>query len=449
MKLSRRRLLGATSIVTLAGATLPGSQASAAAPAKRSADSGSLSGWSDVRKLFDLHPDYAHLALFFLVSHPRPVREAIESYRKKLDSNPMQTVDEAMFDFDHLDASLPVRTASAIGKYIGASGDEIALTGNTTTGLSLIHHGLVLRPGEDVLTTEHDHFVHHEAIRLASERSGASVRKIALFDPPSPAHVTEAEIVDRIQKALRPNTRVLALTWVHSSTGLKLPLRAISDAVGIENKKRSPKDRVRIVVDGVHGIGVEDPNIPALGCDALAAGAHKWLFGPRGTGFVWAKAELWADMRPLIPTFTGMELIGAWMNGTPPPSSPRASWFTPGGFHAYEHYWATPAAIDLHQKIGPARITERIHALNGALKDELAKLPKVKLYTPSSTALSAGIVCFDVDGMKPTEVVKKLLQKKIIGSTTPYRVSYARLSFGLPNNEAEVERALSALRAIA
>jgi selenocysteine lyase/cysteine desulfurase len=449
MKISRRRLLGATSVATLAGAALPLSRAGAAAPAKRSADAGSLSDWGAVRKLFDLHPDYAHLALFFLTSHPRPVREAIESYRKKLDANPLLAVEEAMFDFDHPDENLPLRTASAIGKYIGASGEDIALTGNTTAGLSLIHHGLVLKPGDEVLITEHDHFVHYESVRLASERSGASVRRIALFDPPSPASVTEGEIVDRVQKGLRPNTRVLALTWVHSSTGLKLPLRAIADAVAIENKKRSQKDRVRIVVDGVHGIGVEDPNIPALGCDAFAAGTHKWLFGPRGTGFAWAKAELWAEMRPLIPTFTGRDLLGAFLRGNPPPATPRASWFTPGGFHAYEHDWATPAAIDLHQKIGPARITERIHALNGALKQGLAKLPKVKLYTPLSPALSAGIVCFDVEGMTPKDVVKKLLEKKIVGSTTPYRVSYARLSFGIPNSEAEVDKALAALRAIA
>jgi selenocysteine lyase/cysteine desulfurase len=450
MKLSRRHLLGATSIATIAGTALKGSHASAAAPGtKRSTESGSLSDWGEVRKLFDLRPDYAHLALFFLASHPRPVREEIEAYRQKIDANPLITVEQAMFDFQHLDATLPVRATNAIGKYIGADGQDIALTGNTTAGLSLVHHGLVLKAGDEVLTTEHDHFVHHEAIRYASERSGAQVRKISLFDPPSPASVTEGQIVERVQKALKPNTRVLALTWVHSSTGLKLPLRAIADAVGAENKKRAQKDRVRIVVDGVHGIGVEDPNIPALGCDAFAAGTHKWLFGPRGTGFVWAKPELWAEMRPLIPSFTSRDLIGAWMGGTPPPSTPRASWFAPGGFHAYEHYWATPVAIELHQEIGTARITERIHALNGALKEGLAKLSKVKLYTPRSAALSAGIVCFDVDGMKPDEVVKKLLEKKVIGSTTPYRVPYARLSFGIPNNEAEVEKALAALRTIA
>ena len=76
-------------------------------------------------------------------------------------------------------------------------------------------------------------------------------------------------------------------------------------------------------------------------------------------------------------------------------------------------------------------------------------MPNITLYTPRSTSLSSGIVCFDVKGMKQSAVVERLLEKnKIIASTTPYGISYARVSFGIQNTPAEVEKLLTAIRAL-
>ena len=80
---------------------------------------------------------------------------------------------------------------------------------------------------------------------------------------------------------------VLALTWVHSDTGLKLPVRQIADALVPINAVRPLAARALLCVDGAHGLGVEDATVADLGCDFLVAGTHKWLFGPRGTGLVW------------------------------------------------------------------------------------------------------------------------------------------------------------------
>jgi isopenicillin-N epimerase len=83
------------------------------------------------------------------------------------------------------------------------------------------------------------------------------------------------------------------------------------------------------------------------------------------------------------------------------------------------------------------------------VKEGLAKMSKVKLYTPRDASLSAGIVCFDIDGMTQQQVVDKLHERKILASTTPYRVSYARVAFGLQNTTGEVERTLREIRALA
>ena len=395
-----------------------------------------------MREQFDLDPAYIHLGLFFLASHPRPVRDAIERLRRRLDQNPFLTVERSMFD-DNLPKAYDAVTA-ALARYTGASARDFALTSNTTTGLSIIYHGLPLKPGDEILTTDQDHYVHHESIRLAAERTGATWRKIPIFS--SHDSISADEIVDRIRTGIGPKTRVVGITWVHSANGLRMPVRQISDAIAEVNAKRGQGDRILLVVDGVHGLGVEDPRILELGADLLAAGLHKWIFAPRGTGFVWAKPEVWASMRPLIPTFQNLDLFTAWAEGQPPRGKAHAAMFSPGGFQAFEHHWAVPAAIELHERIGPAKITQRIHALNAQMREGLSKMRHVVIYTPASPELSAGMVCFDVNGLKAKETVERLLGKKILASTTPYGVPFARVACGIMNTPEEVETTLRAIR---
>jgi|GEM_PF-5945462 len=98
-------------------------------------------------------------------------------------------------------------------------------------------------------------------IALDYARTGASVRRISLYQ--SVKSTSEDEIVESIVKAVRPQTRVIAVTWVHSSTGLKIPVGRIADALKAVNARRSEEDRALLCVDGVHGFGVE--NATALG----------------------------------------------------------------------------------------------------------------------------------------------------------------------------------------
>jgi len=128
------------------------------------------------------------------------------------------------------------------------------------------------------------------------------------------------------------------------------------------------------------------------------------------------------------------------------PGGPRTS---PGGFQVFEHRWALPEAFQFHQRIGKERISARIHELGTRCKQGLAAIPKVKLHTPMSQALSAGITCFEVEGLKPKEVVEQLLARKIVASDSPYLTSYVRLTPGILNTPEEVDRAVAEVKALA
>lgn len=442
MNPARRGFLG-TSAAALGAALIPGrllAEVAARTPALPALDT-----WEAVRKQFRLSPDYLHFSGFFLASHPAPVRAAIDALRDALDDNPFLVVERGMFEEESRNVELKVRTD--IARYIGGAASEIALTSSTTASLSLVYHGLKIGPGDEILATTHDHYVHHEAIRLSTERNGASSRRIALFDQPQDATVDG--IVGRIRAAIRPNTRVLGITWVHSASGIRLPVREITAAVAEINAGRDEASRVRVVLDGVHAIGAVDETIATLGCDYFCAGTHKWMFGPRGTGFLWARAENWARLRPLVPTFSDNELYNAWAEERAPKGPTIAAQVTPGGFHAFEHAWAVGAAFAMHEQIGRARVAARIRELNQRCKDGLVEIPGVTLRTPRDPALSAGLCCFEVEGKSATDVAHALLAQRVIGSASPYAVSYARLAAGLMNTSEEVDKALAAVRAVA
>jgi isopenicillin-N epimerase len=401
--------------------------------------------WRAVRELFPLAADWTHLASFLLVSHPKPVADAIERFRGKLDADPVWLEDAAFSDSEGRPF---VAVKRALADYVGGSPQEICLTSNTTGALAMVYHGLRIRPDQEILTTEHDHYSHHESIRYAAARAGCGVRYVALYDRAPEA--SAADIVARLARAIGPKTRAVGVTWVHSSTGVKIPVTGIADAVTRANRGRASADRCLLIVDGVHGFANQDVDVARLGCDFFASGAHKWLFAPRGTGFLWGRSDVWPELRPTIPTFDpdGLQTWDAWMDRKALPPT-EASFISPGGFVAYEHLLAIPAAVDLHRQIRRDQIAARIRDLNMAFREGAAKMAGVTLHTPRDPELSGGLSCFEVAGLKADEVAHRLTARKIRTSSSPYKISYARVAAGVMNFPEDIETALREIRALA
>ncbi len=402
--------------------------------------------WAAVRALFPLAPDWTHLSSFLFVSHPRPVAEAIDQFRRKLDSDAFWIERAAFSDAEGRPFTAVKR---ALADYTGGDPAEIALTSNTTTALAMAYHGLRIRGDQEIVTTEHDHYSHHESIRYAAARSGASVRYIALFDAPAAARADQ--IVERVARAITPATRAVGVTWVQSSTGIKLPIAQIAEVVARANRGRTPADRCLLIVDGVHGFANQDVDVARLGADFFASGTHKWLFAPRGTGFLWGRSDAWPELRPTIPSFDPDAVdttFGAWAERRELPPT-QAAFVSPGGFVAYEHLLAIPAAVQLHRSIGRDLIAARIAELNAAFREGAARIAGVTLHTPRDPALSGGISCYEVRGLTPAQVVGRLAEKKIRTTTSPYKVSYARVSGGVMNRPEEIDTVLREIRTLA
>lgn len=389
-----------------------------------------------VHKQFDLDPDVIHLSTMVVASPPRVVRDAIARHRREIDSNPIK------FVLDPPKAGQPAaavvhaqRVADAAARYLGLPVSPatpgttfIAQTGSTTMGLALLANGITAQPGQSVVTSVHDFSAMREAWRLRCGRSGLVSRTIQLFRDPT-AGGLHGEILENVKSALVDGTRVLALTWVHSNTGVKLPVAEIGTMVREWNVGRPRSEQVVFCLDGVHGFGVEPDSFEALGCDFLVAGCHKWLFGPRGTGIVCALPRAWDDMTPTVPSFL-------------PPQTPGFL-YTPGGVPTYEHVWAMAEAFEFHLGIGKAEIAAYTRGLAGRLKRGLAALPKVRVVTPMAESLSSGVVCCDVIDVDAATAVQRLREHGIVAmraSGDPGRPVHLRFSPSILNDADEIDR---------
>jgi isopenicillin-N epimerase len=394
--------------------------------------------WTWVRGQWALDWSLVDLSAMLFASNPRIVRNAIDRHRQGLDASPVTYLESR---------NRPLQNAAraAAGQYFGVAADNIALCESTTSGIGLLYSGLDIRYGQEVLTTTHDYYVTHESLRLTTLKHGGTMRKISLFDRSEMA--TTAQIVGRLAANIRPETRVLALTWVHSSTGLMMPIRAIADMLVPINAARLPHEKVLFCVDGVHGFGVENTTLPQLGCDFLVAGCHKWLFGPRGTGVVFGTPYGWSRVTPTVPSFLAPNAYGAWL-GNYDPGPTTGARMTPGGFKAFEHVWAITEAFQFHGMVGKAAIEARTRMLATRLKIALAQMPHIRLRTPMDPGLSAGIVAFDVDGLSADGVVRRLRRLNIIGSAAPYATRHVRLTPSMRNTVEDVDYAIGALARI-
>ncbi|OIN46668.1 class V aminotransferase [Pseudomonas azotoformans] len=382
--------------------------------------------WTGFKQLFNQDPDYLHFSNFLVATHPKPVRDAIERYRAQIDRNPGLAMDWGLQETWKREGQV----REWAGRYLKATPAQIALTGSTSEGLAMIYGGIKVRPDQEILTTVHEHYATEFSLDFRVRKEQTQVRKISLFKNAN--QVSVDEVLGNIQRNIRPNTRVLGMTWVQSGSGVKLPIGEIGKLVEEHNRNRDDRDRILYVVDGVHGFGVENLDFPDMRCDFFIAGTHKWMFGPRGTGLVCARDPQNQYVTPMVPTFSEDKDFATTM--------------TPGGYHAFEHRWAADEAFKLHLQLGKAQVQARIHALNSELKDHLLGHPRVELVTPRSPELSAGFTFFRVKGQDSDAVADYMMKNRVVIDAVDRDVGpVIRTSPGLLNSSDEIQRFMTLL----
>jgi cysteine desulfurase/selenocysteine lyase len=183
---------------------------------------------------------------------------------------------------DEAFVELPRRLRELLGRLIGAPGDEIILGNSASWGLQVLANGLPWRAGDEVLVLA-DEFPATIFPWLVAQRHGVSVRRLALGGP-----LLRPE---RLEQALTPRTRVVAVNWVRSLTG------HVVDIAGLQQV--CERAGVHLVVNVTQGLGALPLDVGTVRPAAISCSGFKWLCGPYATGFAWVRRDVLDTMRPV------------------------------------------------------------------------------------------------------------------------------------------------------
>jgi cysteine desulfurase/selenocysteine lyase len=198
---------------------------------------------------------------------------------------------DANQDDSHFAFSTADELRQDFASMIGAAKKQVGLAFNTTYGLNLAAYGLPLKRGDEVLLSDIEFPAAVYTWQGAATARGLKIRLIK-------SHNLRFDI-DEFIKAIRPNSRVLCLSFVQFFNGYKNDLETISEIC--------KKHKIFFVVDGIQGMGVEPINVRKLGIDIFASGCQKWMLGPHGTGFFYLSDEIRDRMIPPFMTWLSVD----------------------------------------------------------------------------------------------------------------------------------------------
>ena len=276
-----------------------------------------------------------------------------------------------------------------------------------------------------MLTTTHDFFSTEDALRLLARRTGAKVRRVDLYDDPAAATVDE--MTQRLVDARHP-----AHPRGRGDLGA-LQHRRPDAGPGDRRRDRRPATDVTVLcVDGVHGFAAVDVDLPDLGCDFLATGTHKWLFGPRGTGILWGQRLGTADRADpdVLRPRTGRA-------GSPPAATTTSS---TGGRSRTRSSSSERSAATGSWTAPSSRRPQ--------LKDGLAGIDGITVVTPADPGSRPASSASTSRGTPPANAVLALREPGIVASATPYAPSYLRLGPSIVTSPEQVDQAIAALQEI-
>jgi isopenicillin-N epimerase len=391
-----------------------------AAAASRLPDAGNESYWQMVKRQYPLEENLIYLNAANVCPASRLVLDRHVEYLRDFHANP---------SFQNRDKYEAMRESlrGKVARMLRVSADEIAVTRNTSEGSNIIVKGVDLKPGDEILITDHNHPSNNDSWRVRAQRDGLVVRSLPV---PIPAPSAEKLLSD-FERAITPRTRVIAITHVTSTTGIQYPAREIAALA----RKRG----IYMHLDGAQTFGALDVNLSEIGCDSYSASAHKWLMGPLEAGILWVRGERIPQIWPSIVT-------AGWTDHLK-----GARKFEVFGQRDDPRVVALEAAVDFINLIGMPAVEARVQALATRAKIQLKEMAAVELKTNLEPELSGGVVKFRVKSV-PTKRAYDLLWERhrlAIAMTPAGDAEGLRFSPQIYNSMEEVDRAVAAVKEIA
>ncbi len=376
--------------------------------------------WKTIRQHFPLNPDLIYLNNGTMGPSPYPVIEAVKKGMMEGDVNGGYGGWE--------------NTAIKLAKFVNVNEDEIGLTHNVTEGINIACWGLPLKKGDEVIMNTHEH-VGNALPWLNRQKVHGIV--IKTFTP----SLTAAETLKSIEALITKKTKAIAVPHIPCTQGQILPVPEIV--------KLAKSKNIFSIIDGAHGAGMLPLSLHELGCDVYVSCCHKWMLGPKGTGFIYVRKEFQDTLQAYFVGAGGDD--NKWNMMSNPPKmenyAPSAHRYY-GGTQSLGLYKGVDAAIDFIETIGKQNIYNRINYLGKYTQDALINLgDRIEIITPTEQQSRCAINGFKIKGIESTKFYQIAAENKIRIRQVPENgLNSLRVSTHIYNNTIEIDKLIDLVK---
>jgi isopenicillin-N epimerase len=308
-----------------------------------------------MRDLFLLDPDVIFLNHGSFGACPKPVFDEYQRWQRELERQPVEFLGRRF-------NGLMQAARSALGDYLGADADDLVYVTNATVGLNIVARSLELRPGDEVLSTDHEYGALDRTWRFLCGKHGAKYIRQAVSVPIQSAE----EVIEAIWSGVTDRTRALFISHITSPTAITFPIKPLID--------RARGRGIITIIDGAHAPGQIDLNLHELGADFYSGNLHKWLMSPKGSAFLYARKEMQHLVEPLVISW-------GWEAEKPGASKfiDEQEWT---GTRDIAAFLSVPAAIQFQRDHDWPRVRHECHEVVRYARQQISALTDLPPLTP-------------------------------------------------------------------
>jgi selenocysteine lyase/cysteine desulfurase len=365
---------------------------------------------------------------------PLPVVEALLEQTRALEIQGQSGWGPAAAVMEEARARLAVR--------LGTTPESLTFTQNATDGTNYVAAGIDWQPEEcggppEVLLSGEEHPSMELPWHYLQQLGRIRLNRFRVSADPE-------ETLAAAERALTPRTRLLATSHVFSHSGNRAPVERLAALC----RERG----VLLHLDGAQSVGQFGLDLMKLGADFYTANCHKWLLGPKGTGFLYVRPESRDRLRPVfVGAGSASHFAPAPEEPTGPPrlSFPESERRFEYGTRDFARYAALVALMDWWDSLGQEAAEARLRELSGHLRARLLEVPGIRFHTNPAWEHASAMTTLSLPGKTASELCTRLWEEHRILTRHVGEWEATRLSTALYNTEEEIDRTVTALRAIA
>ena len=374
-----------------------------------------MKGW------FFLDPDITFLNHGSYGACSKPVFKEYQDWQQKLENQPVQFMTNQVY-------SAMEKSRESMSQFVGCDEKELVFFQNPTTAVTNVIYNLDLKPGDEVLMSNHEYGALVRAWKMWGKKTGVKIIQQDISMPVT----TEENFIEDFWTGVTDQTKVIFLSHITSSTALIFPIEKII--------KLAKEQNILTIIDGAHVPAHIPLNIHELGCDFYIGACHKWLCAPKGSSFLFVKKDHQDWVKPVV--------VSWGKDGDDPTPSEFIQNFQWQGTRDMSAFLTIPTAINFYIK----EIKPYQESCKKIIQDTCSEFQSILNTEPifAGREWLAQLVAHPLPKNRPSNLKKRLWEEYQIEIPVFEwnRQEFVRVSIQVYNTQKDVDLLMSALRSL-